>query len=160
MRYQMDNYEQPSRRQMRPTETEDVAVKVRVKGHVLENHRRMEKYSDLSKTRRTRLQKQSHHVVPSHEAISVAQTQRSCCCSGQQLLQIFPVWTSLGQWRVRAVVIHVTRVALCVFVRKCKIHTRICCPLKGLLNAANFLSASSCLLPLDLKVEGRSVFTD
>uniref|UniRef100_A0A672G8T8 ATP-binding cassette, sub-family C (CFTR/MRP), member 9 n=1 Tax=Salarias fasciatus TaxID=181472 RepID=A0A672G8T8_SALFA len=28
MRYQMDNYEQPSRRQMRPTETEDVAVKV------------------------------------------------------------------------------------------------------------------------------------
>lgn len=34
MRYQMDNYEQPTRRQMRPTETEDVAVKVRVKGHV------------------------------------------------------------------------------------------------------------------------------
>uniref|UniRef100_A0A8C4GUR1 ATP-binding cassette, sub-family C (CFTR/MRP), member 9 n=1 Tax=Dicentrarchus labrax TaxID=13489 RepID=A0A8C4GUR1_DICLA len=30
MRYQMDNYEQPTRRQMRPTETEDVAVKVRV----------------------------------------------------------------------------------------------------------------------------------
>ncbi|CAG5927304.1 unnamed protein product [Menidia menidia] len=29
MRYQMDNYEQPCRRQMRPTETEDVAVKVR-----------------------------------------------------------------------------------------------------------------------------------
>uniref|UniRef100_A0A671XZH0 ATP-binding cassette, sub-family C (CFTR/MRP), member 9 n=1 Tax=Sparus aurata TaxID=8175 RepID=A0A671XZH0_SPAAU len=28
MRYQMDNYEQPTRRQMRPTETEDVAVKV------------------------------------------------------------------------------------------------------------------------------------
>ncbi|XP_061570965.1 ATP-binding cassette sub-family C member 9 isoform X1 [Cololabis saira] len=28
MRYQMDHYEQPSRRQMRPTETEDVAVKV------------------------------------------------------------------------------------------------------------------------------------
>uniref|UniRef100_M4ASS9 ATP-binding cassette, sub-family C (CFTR/MRP), member 9 n=1 Tax=Xiphophorus maculatus TaxID=8083 RepID=M4ASS9_XIPMA len=28
MRYQMDNYEQPSRRAMRPTETEDVAVKV------------------------------------------------------------------------------------------------------------------------------------
>uniref|UniRef100_A0A8C7YZ36 ATP-binding cassette, sub-family C (CFTR/MRP), member 9 n=1 Tax=Oryzias sinensis TaxID=183150 RepID=A0A8C7YZ36_9TELE len=28
MRYQMDNYEQPIRRQMRPTETEDVAVKV------------------------------------------------------------------------------------------------------------------------------------
>ncbi|XP_068611090.1 LOW QUALITY PROTEIN: ATP-binding cassette sub-family C member 9 [Brachionichthys hirsutus] len=28
MRYQMDNYEQPSRRQLRPTETEDVAVKV------------------------------------------------------------------------------------------------------------------------------------
>ncbi|XP_060936365.1 ATP-binding cassette sub-family C member 9 [Limanda limanda] len=28
MRYQMDNYEQPSRRQMRPSETEDVAVKV------------------------------------------------------------------------------------------------------------------------------------
>ncbi|XP_019753242.1 ATP-binding cassette sub-family C member 9 [Hippocampus comes] len=27
-RYQMDNYEQPSRRQMRPSETEDVAVKV------------------------------------------------------------------------------------------------------------------------------------
>lgn len=29
MRYQMDNYEQPTRRQMRPTETEDSAVKVR-----------------------------------------------------------------------------------------------------------------------------------
>ncbi|CAF95602.1 unnamed protein product [Tetraodon nigroviridis] len=28
LRYQMDGYEQPSRRQMRPTETEDVAVKV------------------------------------------------------------------------------------------------------------------------------------
>ncbi|XP_036005136.1 ATP-binding cassette sub-family C member 9 isoform X1 [Fundulus heteroclitus] len=28
MRYQMDNYEQPSRRAMRPSETEDVAVKV------------------------------------------------------------------------------------------------------------------------------------
>ncbi|KAJ0057062.1 hypothetical protein NL108_000909, partial [Boleophthalmus pectinirostris] len=28
IRYQMDNYEQPTRRQMRPTETEDVAVKV------------------------------------------------------------------------------------------------------------------------------------
>ncbi|XP_026219216.1 ATP-binding cassette sub-family C member 9 isoform X2 [Anabas testudineus] len=28
MRYQMDNYEQPTGRQMRPTETEDVAVKV------------------------------------------------------------------------------------------------------------------------------------
>ncbi|XP_073336599.1 ATP-binding cassette sub-family C member 9 [Pagrus major] len=28
MRYQMDNYEQPTRRLMRPTETEDVAVKV------------------------------------------------------------------------------------------------------------------------------------
>uniref|UniRef100_A0A4W6D0N9 ATP-binding cassette, sub-family C (CFTR/MRP), member 9 n=1 Tax=Lates calcarifer TaxID=8187 RepID=A0A4W6D0N9_LATCA len=28
MRYKMDNYEQPTRRQMRPTETEDVAVKV------------------------------------------------------------------------------------------------------------------------------------
>uniref|UniRef100_A0A8C2ZJ39 ATP-binding cassette, sub-family C (CFTR/MRP), member 9 n=1 Tax=Cyclopterus lumpus TaxID=8103 RepID=A0A8C2ZJ39_CYCLU len=28
MRYQMDNYEQPTRRQLRPTETEDVAVKV------------------------------------------------------------------------------------------------------------------------------------
>ncbi|XP_068162592.1 ATP-binding cassette sub-family C member 9 [Antennarius striatus] len=28
LRYQMDNYEQPTRRQMRPTETEDVAVKV------------------------------------------------------------------------------------------------------------------------------------
>ncbi|XP_054623345.1 ATP-binding cassette sub-family C member 9 isoform X1 [Dunckerocampus dactyliophorus] len=28
LRYQMDNYEQPSRRQMRPSETEDVAVKV------------------------------------------------------------------------------------------------------------------------------------
>ncbi|XP_066523830.1 ATP-binding cassette sub-family C member 9 isoform X2 [Hoplias malabaricus] len=28
MRYQMDNYEQPLRRQLRPTETEDVAVKV------------------------------------------------------------------------------------------------------------------------------------
>ncbi|XP_030575794.1 ATP-binding cassette sub-family C member 9 isoform X1 [Archocentrus centrarchus] len=28
MRYQMDNYEQPTRRQMRPSETEDVAVKV------------------------------------------------------------------------------------------------------------------------------------
>ncbi|KAM3587549.1 uncharacterized protein V6R79_008826 [Siganus canaliculatus] len=28
MRYHMDNYEQPTRRQMRPTETEDVAVKV------------------------------------------------------------------------------------------------------------------------------------
>ncbi|KAM7378480.1 hypothetical protein PAMA_013404 [Pampus argenteus] len=28
MRYQMDNYEQPTRRQMRPTQTEDVAVKV------------------------------------------------------------------------------------------------------------------------------------
>ncbi|XP_035003071.1 ATP-binding cassette sub-family C member 9 [Hippoglossus stenolepis] len=28
MRYQMDNYEQPSRRQMRPSETEDVALKV------------------------------------------------------------------------------------------------------------------------------------
>ncbi|KAM3859189.1 ATP-binding cassette sub-family C member 9 [Diretmus argenteus] len=28
MRYQMDNYEQPTRRQMRPTESEDVAVKV------------------------------------------------------------------------------------------------------------------------------------
>ncbi|XP_055368145.1 ATP-binding cassette sub-family C member 9 isoform X2 [Betta splendens] len=28
MRYQMDNYEQPSRRQARPSETEDVAVKV------------------------------------------------------------------------------------------------------------------------------------
>ncbi|XP_060886296.1 ATP-binding cassette sub-family C member 9 isoform X2 [Labrus mixtus] len=28
MRYQMDNYEQPTRRTMRPTETEDVAVKV------------------------------------------------------------------------------------------------------------------------------------
>lgn len=28
MRYQMDHYEQPTRRQMRPTETEDVAVKV------------------------------------------------------------------------------------------------------------------------------------
>ncbi|KAM4614609.1 ATP-binding cassette sub-family C member 9 isoform 1-T1 [Polymixia lowei] len=28
MRYQMDNYEQPTRRHMRPTETEDVAVKV------------------------------------------------------------------------------------------------------------------------------------
>ncbi|CAN9508515.1 unnamed protein product [Ophioblennius macclurei] len=28
MRYQMDNYEQPSRRQTRPSETEDVAVKV------------------------------------------------------------------------------------------------------------------------------------
>ncbi|XP_054595794.1 ATP-binding cassette sub-family C member 9 isoform X4 [Nothobranchius furzeri] len=28
MRYQMDNYEQPSRRLLRPTETEDVAVKV------------------------------------------------------------------------------------------------------------------------------------
>ncbi|KAJ3612093.1 hypothetical protein NHX12_020370, partial [Muraenolepis orangiensis] len=28
MRYQMDNYEQPTRRQNRPTETEDVAVKV------------------------------------------------------------------------------------------------------------------------------------
>ncbi|XP_029317557.1 ATP-binding cassette sub-family C member 9 isoform X1 [Cottoperca gobio] len=28
MRYQMDNYELPTRRQMRPTETEDVAVKV------------------------------------------------------------------------------------------------------------------------------------
>ncbi|XP_039647952.1 ATP-binding cassette sub-family C member 9 isoform X1 [Perca fluviatilis] len=28
MRYQMDNYDQPTRRQMRPTETEDVAVKV------------------------------------------------------------------------------------------------------------------------------------
>ncbi len=35
MRYQMDNYEQPTRRQMRPTETEDVAVKVRVKVHML-----------------------------------------------------------------------------------------------------------------------------
>lgn len=31
MRYQMDNYEQPTRRPMRPAETEDVAVKVRVK---------------------------------------------------------------------------------------------------------------------------------
>lgn len=31
LRYQMDNYEQPTRRQMRPTETEDVAIKVR--GH-------------------------------------------------------------------------------------------------------------------------------
>lgn len=30
MRYQMDHYEQPTRRQMRPTETEDAAVKVRV----------------------------------------------------------------------------------------------------------------------------------
>uniref|UniRef100_A0A8D3CPA9 ATP-binding cassette, sub-family C (CFTR/MRP), member 9 n=1 Tax=Scophthalmus maximus TaxID=52904 RepID=A0A8D3CPA9_SCOMX len=29
MRYQMDNYEQPTRRPMRPSETEDVAVKVR-----------------------------------------------------------------------------------------------------------------------------------
>ncbi|XP_068442146.1 ATP-binding cassette sub-family C member 9 isoform X2 [Clinocottus analis] len=28
MRYQMDNYEQPTRRQLRPSETEDVAVKV------------------------------------------------------------------------------------------------------------------------------------
>ncbi|XP_028304429.1 ATP-binding cassette sub-family C member 9 isoform X1 [Gouania willdenowi] len=28
LRYQMDNYEQPTKRQMRPTETEDVAVKV------------------------------------------------------------------------------------------------------------------------------------
>lgn len=37
MRYQMDNYEQPTRRQMRPTETEDVAVKVRVKVHMLGN---------------------------------------------------------------------------------------------------------------------------
>jgi len=37
MRYQMDNYEQPTRRQLRPTETEDVAVKVRVKGHELGN---------------------------------------------------------------------------------------------------------------------------
>lgn len=36
MRYQMDNYEQPTRRQMRPTETEDMAVKVRVKVHMLE----------------------------------------------------------------------------------------------------------------------------
>ncbi|KAI4797430.1 hypothetical protein KUCAC02_025089 [Chaenocephalus aceratus] len=34
IRYQMDNYELPTRRQMRPTETEDVAVKVRVKGSV------------------------------------------------------------------------------------------------------------------------------
>lgn len=32
MRYQMNNYEQPTRRQMRPTETEDVAVKVKVRG--------------------------------------------------------------------------------------------------------------------------------
>lgn len=31
LRYQMDNYEQPTRRQMRPTETEDVAVKVRLR---------------------------------------------------------------------------------------------------------------------------------
>lgn len=30
LRYQMDNYEQPTRRQTRPTETEDVAVKVRL----------------------------------------------------------------------------------------------------------------------------------
>lgn len=37
MRYQMDNYEQPTRRQMRPTETEDVAVKVRVKVHMWGN---------------------------------------------------------------------------------------------------------------------------
>lgn len=29
LRYQMDNYDQPMRRQLRPTETEDVAVKVR-----------------------------------------------------------------------------------------------------------------------------------
>lgn len=35
MRYQMDNYEQPTRRQMRPSETEDVAVKVRLKVYVL-----------------------------------------------------------------------------------------------------------------------------
>ncbi|KAJ4920647.1 hypothetical protein JOQ06_026069, partial [Pogonophryne albipinna] len=34
IRYQMDNYQLPTRRQMRPTETEDVAVKVRVKGSV------------------------------------------------------------------------------------------------------------------------------
>uniref|UniRef100_A0A4W6D0V7 ATP-binding cassette, sub-family C (CFTR/MRP), member 9 n=1 Tax=Lates calcarifer TaxID=8187 RepID=A0A4W6D0V7_LATCA len=37
MRYKMDNYEQPTRRQMRPTETEDVAVKVRVEVHLLGN---------------------------------------------------------------------------------------------------------------------------
>lgn len=42
MRYQMDNYEQPTRRQMRPTETEDVAVKVRVKGHVLGTEKEFE----------------------------------------------------------------------------------------------------------------------
>lgn len=36
MRYQMDNYEQPTRRQMRPTETEDVAVKVRVRVHAVQ----------------------------------------------------------------------------------------------------------------------------
>lgn len=32
----MDNYEQPSRRPLRPSETEDVAVKVRVHGRVRE----------------------------------------------------------------------------------------------------------------------------
>lgn len=43
IRYQMDNYELPTRRQMRPTETEDAAVKVRAKVHMLVNRWRVDK---------------------------------------------------------------------------------------------------------------------
>lgn len=59
MRYKMDNYEQPTRRQMRPTETEDVAVKVRVEVHLLGNDGgwgwgvRTEKGHEIFKTPRT-----------------------------------------------------------------------------------------------------------
>lgn len=45
----MDNYEQPTRRQMRPTETEDVAVKVRL--HILGNGKG-NKFSNILRTYR------------------------------------------------------------------------------------------------------------
>lgn len=54
MRYQMDNYEQPARRQMRPTETEDVAVKVRVKVHMLGRGISTQRDYEVSKTLRAR----------------------------------------------------------------------------------------------------------
>ena len=59
MRYQMDNYEQPTRRQMRPTETEDVAVKVRVRvhmwGEMVESGVRTEKEFELMEMTGTQL---------------------------------------------------------------------------------------------------------